>query len=307
MTQTSHSARRQRRPARAPVAAWLRVAAAVLAFALGAGAAHAARIGVLSNRYFSQAAADFNAQLTGHTFTGVDVSAGAPTLASLTAAYDVLLVFADTPQRPLATAPAVGDVVAAFANTGRAVVLGTFYDQERSDAGGNGWGALESLDPNTTDGIGVPSPNGQPRTLDAATVVGHPLTRLVGTLSATQWAGGNEAKPGTIVVARWREPNARGNSDPAIAYRITGKACVAQIGIAPHYASLGSYGVQFGGDFYRTWQNAFDYAAVGCRPRSVGDAGAQPVPTLSELALAALALALAGLALIERRRIAARR
>ncbi len=307
MIQTLHSARRQRLPARVPAAAWLRIAAAVLAFAFGAGAAQAARIGVLSNRYSSQAAADFNAQLTGHTFTGVDVGAGAPALASLTAAYDVLLVFADTPQRPLATAPAVGDVVAAFANTGRAVVLGTFYDQERSDAGGNGWGALESLDPNTTDGIGVPSPNGQPRTLDAATIVVHPLTRLVGTLSATQWAGGNEAKPGTVVVARWSQPNARGNPDPAIAYRVTGNACVAQIGIAPHYASLGSYGVQFGGDFYRSWQNAFDFAAAGCRPGGGVDADAQAVPTLSELALAALALALAGLAFFERRRIAARR
>ena len=290
--------------ARAPLDAWLRIAAAVLVFAFGAGAAHAARVGVLSNRYSSEAAADFGGKIAGHTFTGVDVGKATPTLASLQASYDVLLVFAD---QNFASAPAVGDVVAAFANGGRPVVLGTFYDQQRSDAGGSGWGALESIDPNTTDGLAVPTPAGQSRTLDAATIVGHPLTRLVGSLYGTQWAGGNEAKPGTVVVARWREPNARGNVDPAIAYRVTGKACVAQIGIAPHYASLGKLDVDFGGDFYRTWQNAFDFAAAGCRPKGLADEVVRPVPTLSEWALAALALALAGLALAERRRVAARR
>jgi hypothetical protein len=66
------------------------------------------------------------------------VSGAAPTLASLTDAFDVLLVYADL---NFPTAPAVGNVAADFANTGRTVVLGTFYDQQRSDAGGSGWGA----------------------------------------------------------------------------------------------------------------------------------------------------------------------
>ena len=38
----------------------------------------------------------------------------------------------------------------------------------------HGWGALETIDPNTTDGIAVPTPYGQPRTLDAATLVTSP-------------------------------------------------------------------------------------------------------------------------------------
>jgi hypothetical protein len=281
---------------------WLRFSIVALLLAAGAGPADAARVGVLSNRYFNQGAADFNARLAGHTFTGVDVSAGAPTLSSLTAAYDVLLVFAD---QNFATAPAVGNVVAAFANSGRAVVLGTFYDQQRSDAGGSGWGALETLDPNTTDGLAVPSPNGQSRTLNAGATVPHALTRQVATLFGTKWAGGNEAKPGTVVVARWQEPNARSTVDPAIAYRLTGPACVIQMGIAPHYATLGVLGVDYGGDFYQAWQNAFDFASAGCT--STSNANAYAIPALSDLALAALALGIAVVALRERRRLSLRR
>ena len=286
--------------------AWMRIGVAALTLAAMAGGAEAARVGVLSNRYAGEAAADLGSRLAGHTFTGVDVSVATPTLASLTAAYDVLLVFAD---QNFSTAPAVGDVAAAFANAGHAVVLGTFYDQQRSDAGGSGWGALETIDPNTTDGLAVPTPGGQLRRLDAATLVNHPLTRQVASLYGTQWAGGNEAKPGTVVVAHWQQPNARGKPDPAIAFRVTGTACVIQLGIAPHYASLGTVNVDYGGDFYRAWQNAFDFAADGCVRKAFagGGASATPIPTLSELALAALALALAGLAFVERRRLAARR
>ncbi len=270
------------------------VAALALVLGLAVDAVEAARVGVLSNRYSSEAAADFNSRLAGHAFTGVDVSGAAPTLATLTSSYDVLLIFAD---QNFANAPAVGNVAAEFANTGRPVVLGTFYDQQRSDAGGSGWGALETLDPNTTDGLGVPQPLGWRRTLDGAATVPHPLTQLVTTLFGNQWAGGNEAKPGTTVVARWLEPNARGNPDPAIAYRTTGAACVVQIGIAPHYSTLGTFGAGYGGEFYRAWQNGFDFAAKGCR---TGDA--VPVPALSDFALGALALGLAAIALHERRR-----
>lgn len=276
---------------------WLRICAAALLLAASVGQAEAARVGVLTNKFFSQSAADFNLKLTGHSFTAVDVSGAAPTLASLTGAFDILLVFAD-PNFP--TAPAVGDVAAAFANTGRAVVLGTFYDQQRSDAGGSGWGALEAIDPNTTDGFGVPSPSGQSRTLNPAATTSHRLGTQVSTLFATKWAGGNAAKPGTVVVAQWLQPNARGSVDPAIAYRITGVACVIHVGIAPHYATLGAFGTDFGGDFYRAWQNAFDFAATDC-------VEVPGVPALSDAALVLLALGLALLALRERRRLAAHR
>lgn len=251
------------------MARW-RHCAAILLLAVGFGQAEAARVGVLANNFFNEAAADFNARLSGHTFTPIDASGSPPSLSSLLAAYDVLLVYADG---PFAISPAVGDVAAAFANTGRPVALGTFYDQIRSiAAGGNGagsgWGALEALDPNVTDGAGVPYPGGQSRTLNAAATVPHPLTQQVTALFGTKWAGGNEARPGTIVVAEWQQRNARNTIDPAIAYRVTGLACVIQIGIAPHYAATGSppavFGTDFGGDFYRVWQNTFDFAGRGC-------------------------------------------
>ena len=80
--------------------------------------------------YASATAADFAAKIPGHSFTGVDTLATVPTLPSLLAAYDVLLVFEDC---RFVNSKAVGDVAAAFANAGRPVVLGTFYDQDRSE------------------------------------------------------------------------------------------------------------------------------------------------------------------------------
>jgi hypothetical protein len=251
--------------------------------------AHAARVGVLSNSYFNETAADFNAKIPGHTFTGVDVSATVPTLSTLTTNFDVLLLFEDSPLAN-ANATAVGGVVAAYANTGRPVVLGTFYDQYRSDAsialgGPTGWGALEALDPNTTDGNGTPY---AARALDATSIVPHPLTTGVATLTATQFAGGNQAKAGTIVVANWTQKNAKGNPDPAIAYRITGAACVIHIAIAPDYPTVDP--THFGGDFYPAWRNAFNFGASKCA------SGAATIPALSPdvLVLAALLLAALG-------------
>ena len=272
-----------------------------LTFAFAANA-NAARVGILSNNLAAQTAADFALKIPGHTFTGVDVSATVPSLDSLLANYDVVLLFEDT---VFANATAVGNVVADFAKAGRAVVLGTFYDQDRSDAtSGNitphGWGALETLDPNTTDGFGA---SYSLRTLQSSTIAPHPLARGISSLFAAHgnpgpYAGGNQAKPGTRVVAVWAQKNALGQTDPAIDYRITGKACVIHIGIAPQYGVLtafGVYGVDFGGDFYQAWKNAFDYGSQGCR--------ASTIPTLSDLALALLAvmMTIASFAALRRR------
>lgn len=283
----------------------LATAGAALVFAAALAApAYAVRVGVLSNQYSIGTTADFTANIAGHTFTAVDVSSSVPTLAALTANFDVLLLFEDG---TFANAPAVGDVVAAFAATGRPVVLGTFYDQDRSDAANpallppHGWGALETIDPNTTDGIGVATdgsglPN-MPHTLDGASVVAHPLTAGVTSLfAATGFAGGNQAKPGTTVLATWTQLNARGLPDPAIAFRVTGVACVIHIGIAPDYATYGTYGTVYGGDFYRAWQNAFDFAATAC------GIGASAVPTLQPLVLMLMALLLAALGAARLRR-----
>src|SRR5689334_22558667 len=247
-----------------------RFAVALVWFALAVDA-HAARVAILSNAWSAETAADYNAKIAGHVFTGIDVSATVPPLDVLLANYDVILLFED---RVFVNAPAVGNIVAQFANAGHAVVLGTFYDQDRSDAVGgttlpHGWGDLESIDPNTTDGVGTAY---AVRTLAPASIVPHPLTRGVTSLAALRgnpgpYAGGNDAKPGTVVVAAWAQPNLRGHVDPAIAYRQTGPACVIQIGIAPQYGVLttfGTYGTDFAGDFYQVWSNAFDFAAAQC-------------------------------------------
>jgi hypothetical protein len=257
--------------------------------------AHAARIGILSNKYATETAADFNTRIPAHTFTAVDTSGATPNLAQLQSNFDVLLVFEDS---TYGNAPTIGNVAAAFASGGRSVVLGAFYDQDRSDAPASipphGWGALEALDPNTTDGTGTPY---SARTLDVAGMQKHPLTAGIATLASARFAGGNAAKPGTVVVANWTQPNARGGADPAIAYRITGKACVIQLAIAPNYPVLGVAGTDFSGDFHRAWQNAFDFGAANCSvPLAFVAGDPATVPTLSEWGLILTILLLGGAA-----------
>jgi IPTL-CTERM motif len=275
-----------------------RLVAVAATLACAPGVADAARVAVLSNAYFNETAADFTARVAGHTFTAIDVSASVPALATLTANFDVILLFEDA---TFSNSTAVGNRVASFAQTGRPVVVGTFYDQDRSDAPTSlpphGWGALESIDPNTTDGTGTPY---APRSLDFASIVPHPLTAGVTALSSNKWAGGNQAKAGTIVVASWQQTNARGLADPAIAYRITGPACVIHIAIAPSYPILGVAGTDFGGNFYTVWKNAFDFGAAGCV--SAAENTAFPIPTLSDAALALTALLLVALGAMARRR-----
>ena len=270
-------------------------AAIVVAVAVGAGivprSAFAARVGVISNNYETETATDFGAHMTGHTFTPIDPTVTVPALDTLLQNFDVLLVFEDT---TYANATAVGNVVAAFAQTGHSVVLGTFYDQDRSDGSAaftpHGWGALEQIDPNTTDGTGTAY---SLRSLDPASIVPSKLTAGVSTLFGSRFAGGNQAKAGTIVVAEWAQPNARGGRDPAIAFRRTGRACVIHIAIAPQYPTVGAINVDWGGDFYRAWQNAFDFGADHCT------SGAS-IPTLSTAALALTALLLAALVALPR-------
>jgi len=277
----------------------------LLAFAALAGvvaSADAARVGVLSNRYFTQTATDFNARVTGHTFTPVDTSTLTPTLKSLTDAFDVILLFED---ETYANATSVGNVVAAYANTGRAVVIGAFYDQDRSDAtpdnSPHGWGALEGIDPNTTDGFGTP---GAARTLNVSSMQRHTLTRGITSLTSAKFAGGNQAKVGTTVLANWAQPNARGQSDPAIAFRITGAACVIHLAIAPNYAVIGTAGVDYSGDFHRAWRNAFDFGAANCVGAAVDGASADAaaIPTLSSWGLALTILLLGAMATLSLRR-----
>lgn len=279
-----------------------RITRASVVFALAglagfAPQADAARVGVLSNKFAIETASDFSAKIPGHSFAPV-VLGPVPTLSDLTDNFDVILLFEDT---TFSNAPAVGDVVAAFAKSGRTVVLGTFYDEDRSDGPSapftpHGWGQMETIDPNTTDGVGTAY---APRTLNIATMVAHPLTAGVKSLASAKYAGGNDAKAGTLVVAAWDQKNARGNVDPAIAYRVTGLACVIHVAIAPDYPTVGVAGVDFTGDFYVVWKNAFDFAGHQC---VAGAPGVIVIPALDSVSLAALALLLAALGAVALRR-----
>jgi hypothetical protein len=267
-----------------------------------ADSAFAARVGVLSNRYAAETAADFNNRITTHTFTAIDTSANVPSTASLLASFDILLLFEDL---TYANSTAVGNAVAAFANSGRAIVIGAFYEQDRSDGPASniphGWGALELIDPNTSDGTGTPYAQ---RTLDIASLVRHPLTRGLTALTSGKFAGGNQAKAGTTVVAWFSQPNARGLGDPAIAYRITGPACVTHVAIAPNYPAIGVPGTDFSGDFHRAWRNAFDFAASACIANSSDASGPDPfaIPTLSQWGIV-LTILLVGAGAVFRRRL----
>jgi hypothetical protein len=277
----------------------------VASLALASVPAGAARVAVLSNKYFAETAADFNAKIPGHTFVPFNVASGPPPLATLTSQFDALLLFEDT---TFDQSPAVGAAVAAFARSGRPVVLGTFYDQDRSDGPAefnpHGWGDLENLDPNTTDGVGT---SYEARSLGST--VPHPLTVGVSALTANKLAGGNQAKPSSIVVATWAQKNAKGNPDPAVAYRITGTACVIHIAIAPDYPAVGVLNTDFGGDYYRLWRNAFDFAGNHCitGTTNVPANDAFAIPAASAPALAAAALLLAAFGALRLRRRTLRR
>ncbi len=263
--------------------------AAVLSFAslMACLPAEAARVAVLSNKNADFVASDFAAHVPGHQFTAIDVSGGPPALATLLASYDEILLFEDG---LFQQAPAVGNVVFDFAQAGRPVVVATFYEQDRSDRAGlalptpHGWGQLESIDPNTSDTIGAAA---TPRSLDPASIVVHPLTAGVASLATNVggYAGGNQAKPGTTVLANWAQPNANNQPDPAIALRL-GNTCVMAVGIAPDIGAYSGLGVSVSGDFYQMWRNVFDFGGGNC-----GKGWA--VPALSEAMLAAAGLLLA--------------
>src|SRR5256885_1497443 len=121
--------------------------------------------------------------------------------------------------------PCKHSLAARFARSGRPVVLGTFYDQDRSDGPAeftpHGWGELESIDPNVTDGVGT---SYEARTLGSS--VAHPLMTGVSVLTANKLAGGNQAKAASIAAAPGAQKNPKGNPAPPAADRISGAPAV---------------------------------------------------------------------------------
>ena len=97
--------------------------------------------------------------MPGHTFTAFDVSARPPDARDAARAYDEILLFEDT---LFAKRPRSATVVYAVrAIAGAPVILGDVLrpGPQRPRRPGmttpHGWGALESIDPNTTDTFGA--------------------------------------------------------------------------------------------------------------------------------------------------------
>ncbi len=239
------------------------LAAATCALAMASVApAHAAKVLVLSNQGADEVVADFTAKTVGHTYTGMAVDNSTPSLAELNQ-HDVVLLFENG---LFDNAKAVGDAVAQYYNQGgKCVVIGTFYWQDRSDNPNfmtPGWGALEDVD--VFNGLAGGSEYA-PDSLDPNSIVPHPITQGVTSLSADSYRGGVDAKPGTTVLGKWLGPNNLGNADPVVGFREddNGGRFVG-ISIFPDYESYGDYGANFNGDFHKLFGNTFAWCASPC-------------------------------------------
>lgn len=207
----------------------------------------------VSNQYSNSCALDFTIKIPDVDFAWMDVESVTPTYADLSA-FDVVLLFED---EMFDNAPNVGSAVYDFVRAGGNLVIGTFYEQDRSDTTGLtpfGWGPLETIDPFTSDGIGCEYSYDE---LNASSIVAHPITLGVGSLWCTEFHGGVHAKADTIVVANWTGPNDLGEACPLAGYRVLeDNQRVVQISIYPNYYYYDPVGTEFGGDFYRLWDNA---------------------------------------------------
>ena len=185
--------------------------------------------------------------------------------------FSAVLLFEDG---VLGDSERMGDAVAEYVRGGGNLVLGTFYWQNRSDGpfDTRGWGNLESLDPFTTVGGAVYSEG----SLAGSSIVAHPLTVEVSSLTANRHWGGVAAKSGTSVVASWA------NGTPLIGYRTeSGGQRIVGVSVFPGLSSE-----DFSGDFFRIWENALRWAGsgglAGSSPAGIAGANADPDPTFVE-------------------------
>jgi hypothetical protein len=220
----------------------------------------------------------FPANMTNLTFDTLDVASQTPGVAFLRQ-YDVVLLYEDG---LFANAPNVGDSVAAYVEAGGNVVLGTFYWQDRSDNvvfGEVGWGDLEAIDPF----LGPEGSEYRPDSLDAATIVAHPMTAGVSELEVESFHGGVVAKTGTTVLARWSDACDEcpvGENTPLLGFRTgTNGQRIVGVSVGPGYPYYGGYS----GDFYQLWGNVLRWAAAG----GPGPALARSAPTVWPAAQAA--------------------
>jgi type 1 glutamine amidotransferase len=212
---------------------------------------------ILSNWLADICALDFTLKIPDVDFAWMEVSSETPTYSKLKA-YDVVLLFEDG---NFANAPNVGSAVYDYVMAGGNLVIGTFYEQDRSDITDwtpYGWGLLETIDPFTSDGYGCAY---SPDELNVASIVAHPITSGVQSLWCDAYQGGVHAKADTVVVANWTGLNELGETCPLAGYRILeDNQRVVQISICPQYAYYNTSD-NVGGDFYTLWDNAIKWAS----------------------------------------------
>ncbi|MGF1740255.1 ThuA domain-containing protein [Vibrio profundum] len=195
----------------------------------------------------------FLANMIGFSFdTHSTLIDGIPTL-TLLQQYDVVLLWENGlmgDPRPQLT----GDVLAQYVLGGGNLVIGTFYWQDRSDNtiyNRNGWGNLEAIDPFTVSTTTRPGSEYNNDTLDAGSIVTHPLTDGLNSMTGL-YHGGVAAKVGTTVVASWSD------GIPLIGF--SAENCI--VGIS-HFPTHDRY-ITVSGDFYKMWENALNFAALSC-------------------------------------------
>lgn len=185
--------------------------------------------------------------------------------------FDAVLLFANG---HFGESASLGSEIAAYAQAGGNVVIGSFYWQNRSDSnlGSPGWGTLEAIDPfasliDPQTGVGGETYDadslGVVTSGDAAT--GDALVQGLSALGSTGYRGGVQARPGTTVVARWND------GTPLVGYRILpgGQRLVA-ISLFP------ASGAAATGDVTQLWENAVTWTGAAGGP-------AQPAATPTTL------------------------
>ena len=227
----------------------------------------------------------YNAKIPAHTFTAIDVSVAFPRCRSLT--RQLRRAAAVRGHRRSRNATAVG-------NRGRRVrehrprrgarhLLRPGPQRRARRHTPHGWGDLETIDPNTTDGVGTPY---TVRTLAPATIIAHPLTRASRRCTGQQV---RRRQPGKARHDRRRvlEPAERARparSRDRLSHHRRGLRDPRRHRAATIARHSACFGTDFSGDFYRAWSNAFDFGAAALCPRigraifAASRANRQPMP-----------------------------
>jgi cysteine-rich repeat protein len=203
---------------------------------------------VIANHGADSVAADFASYISDVNFSWLHVASYVP-VASDFDGYHAVLLFENG---VFANSTAVGNAVATYHESGGGVVLGTFYWQENPFFGGD-WGNFHNYEAMTyaTNGCEYNADS-----MDNSSIVAHPVTAGVTALYAASYRGGTEVVTEATGLAFWTTLNQASTPDPVVAVRTTAYGRTAGVSVFPDYASYGSYGSSYTGDFYLLFENA---------------------------------------------------